>query len=143
MARKRHRRVHKEPSKHLQEKPAERPENKPQEGSQGMPQDKPGKVPGGMQATKPRLPGDENHVRISVIVYTLGAIAMGYISLQISPLIGNMLTVFMVLIAAWFVGRVVQSIVGSKETKWLIGNGLFIYLFVWLIAWIFFFNLLG
>ncbi|MCK4714409.1 MAG: hypothetical protein KAT35_02455, partial [Candidatus Aenigmarchaeota archaeon] len=56
---------------------------------------------------------------------------------------GNMLTIFLGLAMAWVVGKVVQSVVGQKGIKWLIGNGIFIYVFVWLISWIFFFNLLG
>ncbi len=86
---------------------------------------------------------DERHARLSVIIYTISAVIVGFASLQISPLAGNMLTILLGLVMAWVAGKVVQSVVGQKEVKWLIGNGLFIYIFVWLISWIFFFNLLG
>ena len=86
---------------------------------------------------------DESHVRISVLIYTIGAVIVGYASMQASPIAGNMLTIFIGLVMAWVIGKVVQSVVGQKDIKWLIGNGLFIYIFVWLISWIFFFNLLG
>jgi hypothetical protein len=95
---------------------------------------------------KPREkhPGTEEHqARKSVLVYTLAAIGMGYASLLVSPAAGNMLTIFLGLVVAWLVGRLVQLLVGSKGTRWLIGNGIFIYLFMWLVSWIFFFNLLG
>lgn len=95
------------------------------------------------QSRKTSIKNIETESRISVLIYAAAAIAMGYASLLISPFAGNMLTILMGLIGAWLVGKLVQLYLGKKEVKWLIGNGLFIYLFVWLIAWIFFFNLLG
>jgi hypothetical protein len=95
------------------------------------------------QSEKSKIRNNEMESRISVLIYTAAAIVMGYASLLISPFAGNMLTILLGLIGAWLVGKLVQLYLGKKEIKWLIGNGLFIYLFVWLIAWIFFFNLLG
>lgn len=100
---------------------------------------------------KDKKPGEARHstasedyqIRLSVLVYALAAFAVGYASLMISPLTGNMLMLFIVLVLAWAVGRVVQSLVGKKDAKWLLGNGLIIYLFFWLVSYIFFFNLLG
>jgi hypothetical protein len=86
---------------------------------------------------------EESQARLSVIVYALAAVGFGYASLLVSPLAGNMLTVFLGLVFAWVVGRLVQSLIGKKDAKWLIGNGLLIYLFFWLVSWIFFFNLIG
>ncbi len=84
--------------------------------------------------------GEDYQVRLSVLVYTAAAIVMGYISLLISPLAGNMMTIMAGIAVAWVAGTTVQHLVGKKDIKWLIGNGIFIYVFVWLIAWIFFFN---
>jgi hypothetical protein len=99
------------------------------------------------EAEKPAPAADtkaeETHVRLSVLIYTIGAVIVGFASLQVSPMAGNMLTIFLGLAMAWVIGKVVQSVVGQKDIKWLIGNGLFIYIFAWLISWIFFFNLLG
>lgn len=86
---------------------------------------------------------EETHTRISVIIYTIAAIAVGYASILISQILGNMLTIFTGLIFIWIVGKLIQITLGKKDLKWLIGNGAFIYIFVWLISWIFFFNLLG
>ena len=122
MARKKHKRLQAEHEKKLQEEMHE-------------------------EAEKPAPAADtkteESHARLSVLMYTIGAVIVGYASLQVSPIAGNMLTIFLGLAMAWVVGKVVQSVVGQKGIKWLIGNGIFIYVFVWLISWIFFFNLLG
>jgi Flp pilus assembly protein TadB len=128
MSRKKHRKKHHEkPRESPREAPAEIPREAPQESH------KPG----------PGKGNEESQARLSILVYTLAAVAMGYASLLASPLAGNMLTILLGLVTAWLVGRLVQLLVGRKDAKWLIGNGLFIYLFVWLVAWIFFFNLLG
>lgn len=128
MARKRHR-------KKRQEKPREAPTEAPREA----PAESPREAPPARAGTR----NEESQTRLSILVYTASAIAMGYASLMVSPLAGNMLTIFLGLVTAWLVGRLVQLLVGRKDAKWLIGNGLFIYLFAWLAAWIFFFNLLG
>jgi hypothetical protein len=122
MARKRHKR--------LQAKHAEKPHEEIQEEAE-----KP--------APRADTKAEETHTRLSVLIYTIGAVIVGFASLQVSPMAGNMLTILFGLVMAWVVGKVVQSMVGQKDIKWLIGNGLFIYIFVWLISWIFFFNLLG
>jgi hypothetical protein len=83
---------------------------------------------------------EETQSRISVIVFTLAGMVMGYLSILISPFAGNMFTILAGLVVSWMVSRSVQSFLGKKELKWIIGNGLFIYLFVWLIFWILFFN---
>ena len=94
-------------------------------------------------AGQKELEREELNTRISVSIYVLVGIAAGFVSLLISPIVGNMLAIFLGLVLAWLIGRIVQIVLGKKDMKWLIGNGLFIYLFVWVIAWIFFFNLLG
>jgi preprotein translocase subunit SecY len=97
------------------------------------------------QDSKPRAfqMTEEYQSRASVLIYTVAAIAVGYASLQVAPLAGNMLTILIGLVLAWVVGKLVQVFLGKKDTKWLLGNGIFIYLFVWLVSWIFFFNLMG
>lgn len=86
---------------------------------------------------------EDTHTRISVMIYVLAAVALGFVSLTVSSYVGNMVTIFLALIVGWLTGMVVQSVVGKRDIKWLIGNGLFIYIFVWIISWIFFFNLAG
>ena len=124
MSRKKHK-------KKLREAPRETPRETPSEAPQET--HKPGA----------NTRNEESQTRLSILIYTAAAIAMGYASLLVSPMAGNMLTIFLGLIIAWLVSRLVQLFVGQKGIKWLIGNGLFIYLFAWLVAWIFFFNLLG
>ena len=94
-------------------------------------------------ASHKELSKEDTHIRISVSIYILAAIAVGFASIIISSYAGNMLTIAIAIAFGWVVGKPVQSIVGKRDIKWLIGNGLFIYLFVWLISWIFFFNIMG
>ena len=135
MSRKKHKKKHKE--KHQQaprESPREESGKSPSEAPREPARESPAPGPAG---------SEESQIRVSITIYTAAAIVMGYASLMVSPMAGNMLTILLGLIAAWLVSRLVQHFVGQKGVKWLIGNGLFIYLFAWLVAWIFFFNLLG
>jgi hypothetical protein len=130
MARKRH--------KHKVTKPSQfKPEEPEKESAQKTEHDE------GKQEEAPAPIESESHMRMSVIIYALAGIAVGYISLLLSPIIGNIYTILAGLVLAWLVGKVVQLTLGRKQLKWLLGNGLIIYLFVWLISWIFFFNYLG
>ena len=83
---------------------------------------------------------NQAHVRISMIIYIIAAIVMGYLSISVSAAAGNMITILAGLVVLWVAGKVVQLALGRKEGKWLLGNGMIIYLFIWLIAWTFFYN---
>jgi len=139
MSRKKHKKKHRQaPRESPREGPSKSPSEAPKESSQEAP-----KQPAREGPTPGPAGSEESQSRLSILIYTAAAIAMGYASLMVSPMAGNMLTILLGLIAAWLVSSLVQHFVGQKGIKWLIGNGLFIYLFAWLVAWIFFFNLLG
>ena len=145
MARKkyRHRPSAKRPSQYRPE-PEESP-SQPSKPSKEVKEDKESQETGqeAEKAAKPEAPeSPESHARLSVLIYVVAGIVVGYISILLAPIAGNMLTIVGGLVLAWVTGRVVQACLGKKEAKWLLGNGLVIYLFVWLIAWIFFYNLI-
>jgi hypothetical protein len=60
----------------------------------------------------------------------------------VSGFSGDYVSILIGLIVLWALSRVTRSIVGKKEGKWWLSNGAVIYLFVWLISWITFFNIL-
>lgn len=134
MARKRHK------HKHVAKKPSQyKPEPEEKAGREEAPQESEETE----KAAKPEPPeSPESHTRISVLIYVVAGVVVGYISILLAPVAGNMLTILGGLVLAWVTGKVVQAALGKKEIKWLLGNGLVIYLFVWLISWIFFYNLI-
>jgi len=82
------------------------------------------------------------HDKMSVGVHTVAAIAMGYVSLTLASAFGNWMTVFTGFGFLVLMGFALQKALGDKGIKWLVGNGVLIYLFVWLISWTFFFNMI-
>jgi cation transport ATPase len=82
---------------------------------------------------------DLHDSRIAILVFTLAGVLMGAISLFLRPMAGSY--------AVGFVGIVLDIIVLAgmakamkRKTKFFLA-GFFIYLLVWLVAWIFVFNM--
>ena len=75
--------------------------------------------------------------RISIMLHLLAGAAMGIAS----PFFGRALyAVGAVIVAAFVIGHAMERVVGKKAFSWWMGNGLFVYLFVWLDAWVISFN---
>ena len=74
----------------------------------------------------------------TVIVYVVVAVAMGYISLLINHTAYAALAALIVLAAATLAMRAVFKI--KEGAKWWLGNGVIVYLFLWLIIWTIFYN---
>ena len=125
-----------EPSK---EESRDTPKGSTQEKTQEETHEKPKDT----QPKKPAVPENESHIRASVLTYLAVGIAMGYLSILLFPIVGNMITILAGLVLAWVAGKGIQGALGKKDFKWLLGNGMIIYLFIWLISWIFFYNFLG
>jgi Flp pilus assembly protein TadB len=125
-------------------KPDEEPsKEESRETSKDTIQEKTQETPKETQTKKPAVPENESHIRASVLIYLAVGIAMGYLSILIFPVVGNMITILAGIVIAWAAGKGIQGVLGKKGFKWLLGNGMIIYLFVWLISWIFFYNFLG
>lgn len=81
---------------------------------------------------------DIKHARISVIIHTAAAIVVANISI----LLANNLFAGVVGIATLVaIGYLLEKFLGKRGFKWWFANGMFIYIFVWLVGWIYFFNL--
>lgn len=77
---------------------------------------------------------DLKNQRISVTIHTVAAIIIG----SLSPFIGNPFVAFAVVIfIGIFVGRMTQRFVGKQKFAWWMGNGLLIYIILWLVVWVF------
>ena len=77
--------------------------------------------------------------RAVMIVHTVLAIAMGWASPQLGILLAGFTGIALLLVC----GYACEKLVGKKGIKWWIGNGVIIYLFVWLVSWVYFFNIAG
>jgi len=85
---------------------------------------------------------DLNHIRTTIALHVVVAVAIGYLSVVISRIYGDWISILLGLVILWGIGKVSNKIVGKKGFKWWFSNGIFIYLFTWLISWIVFFNLI-
>ena len=71
-------------------------------------------------------------------VYTVAAIIMGYVSLVISHTAYATLAALVVLAVLTLAMRALFRI--KEGAKWWLGNGVIVYLFLWLIVWTIFYN---
>jgi hypothetical protein len=80
---------------------------------------------------------DLKHQRVSVLIHVL----MGLIVGIVSPVFGSgYYALAFVIFGAILLGHGVQKLVGNRGFSWWIGNGLFIYLLVWVDVWVFIAN---
>ena len=77
---------------------------------------------------------------ISVIVHTVLGIVIGYLSIFL-PGIWTALALAIVVLAA-LIFSLQKFLKIQKNKKWWAGNGIVIYIFIWLVSWIVFFNLI-
>ncbi len=85
----------------------------------------------------------------SVLIFTIVSALAGYISFLLTPSkpaaipTASFLLVLGAMIAV-FLGTymLIQKLLGKKDMKWIMGNGGAIYLFLWFVTWIIFYNAL-
>ena len=82
---------------------------------------------------------EERLVRVSIAAHGAAAIAMGWISFMLSAAAGKYAVAGLGIAVLGFLGVALKR--NGKNFKWWASNGLFIYLLVWLVSWIYFFNL--
>lgn len=74
-----------------------------------------------------------------IICYIIIGIIMGYISFLIRHNTGALLLALIVLVvAAKIMGKLFKI---EEKFKWFFSNGGWIYLFIWFISWVIFYNL--
>lgn len=77
------------------------------------------------------------HTRISVLVHGILGVVAAYVAVQVDILLAGVIGI--VLLVA--VGYPLERLVGKRGFKWWFANGIFIYLLLWLVVWIYLFNL--
>jgi cytochrome b561 len=111
---------------HAAEKKAETSEKLEKSGKQEKPE-------------RPKL-SDEAEAklsRVSMLVHTIVGIGAGWLS----NLMGGTLSGVGVLIISLVILKIGTDKATGKGAKWWLANGGAVFIFVWLIAWIFFFNM--
>jgi len=77
------------------------------------------------------------HSRISMFVHLAVGAFVGFIS----PLLGRALYALgAAIVVAMIMGYLTERLVGKKKFSWWLGNGLFIYLLMWINVWVFVVN---
>lgn len=70
-------------------------------------------------------------------------LALGILSAYISTILGSLLFSIILPVAVYAISLIVLArIVKDKKLSWLIGNTVWIFVLVWLTAWVFLFNIL-
>ena len=87
------------------------------------------------------MESDRKQSLVSVILHTVIGIAVGYLSLLVGGFVNALGLAVVVLIVLAFSLKKVLKI--SKDKKWWIGNGIVVYIFIWFVSWVLFFNLLA
>ncbi|MBN2330292.1 MAG: hypothetical protein JXC85_00595 [Candidatus Aenigmarchaeota archaeon] len=71
--------------------------------------------------------------RTSLIMHMAAGALLGLVS----PFMGRALyAIGLGLVAAFVLGHLMERALGKRKFSWWLGNGLFIYLFVWFDTWI-------
>jgi len=84
---------------------------------------------------------DLKHVRVTISLHIAVAIVVGWLSVVVSGFYGDWISILVGLIILWLTGKIASKVV-NKDTKFWFSNGVFVYLLIWLISWIVFFNLI-
>ena len=76
---------------------------------------------------------------LSTLIYVIAGIAVGYVSFLLNDelLALGLTIIFLVLVA----GVLKKALKVKEGFKWFLSNGGWIYLFIWFITWVLFFNL--
>jgi hypothetical protein len=77
------------------------------------------------------------HSRISLLIHLVAGTAIGALSIVLGR---ALYALGVAIVVAILLGNVTERVVGKKKFSWWLGNGLFVYLFVWIDVWIFLVN---
>jgi hypothetical protein len=74
----------------------------------------------------------------STLIHSAVAIIAGYISFVINQPVLSFFVMLAVLLGTTFAARALLKV--QKGFKWWLGNGVIVFIFVWLITWTIFYN---
>ncbi|HLD39101.1 MAG TPA: hypothetical protein VJB05_02190 [archaeon] len=74
----------------------------------------------------------------TTIVYAVIAVIVGYVSMTMNNTAYAAVVAILVLVVLTFALRAVFKI--KQDVKWWLGNGVIVYLFLWIIVWTIFYN---
>ncbi len=78
--------------------------------------------------------------RISIGIHAVVAIMIGWVSVQVAAASRTLFAGILGIVILLVIGYLIEKITGKKGIKWWFGNGAIIYLLVWLVSWVYFFN---
>jgi len=79
--------------------------------------------------------------RMAVVIHTIAGIVAGYVSLFFSRFWYALAPTIIILVVVGFVSQ--KTVGKGKDRKWWLGNGVAMYIMMWLLSWIVFFNLVA
>jgi hypothetical protein len=84
-----------------------------------------------------------NDKKKSNLIYTIVGIVVGYFSFWVtSSFETNLLQPFIAILILFLMAEILRiGLKINKKFKWFLSNGGWVYLFVWFITWIIFYNL--
>lgn len=78
--------------------------------------------------------------RISVAIHAVVAILTGWVCVQVAAMSRTLFAGILGLVILIIIGYVTEQVIGKKGIKWWLSNGVIIYILVWLVSWVYFFN---
>ena len=81
---------------------------------------------------------EPNASRVSLAVHTVAGVIAGYTSVLLDRVIYSFGLAILILLIT---GYVTEFLLKKKGMKWWMGNGGVLYILVWLVTWIYFFNM--
>ncbi|MBI4019938.1 MAG: hypothetical protein HY367_01285 [Candidatus Aenigmarchaeota archaeon] len=76
--------------------------------------------------------------RVSVGLHSAAALAAGYIAVLLGLAPGFLAGIILLIV----MGIAAKRISGQKGSKWWAKNGLLLYILIWFVSWVYFFNTL-
>ena len=83
---------------------------------------------------------ETNQARVTVVTHTVGAIFAGFLSVPIAQMSRSLFAIGAGILILIIVGFITEKISGKKGFKFWIANGIFVYMFFWLVTWVYLIN---
>jgi hypothetical protein len=77
--------------------------------------------------------------KVSVVIHTIAGIIVGLLSINFDVWLSFLIGIILL----FGIGYMGEILFGKKGFKWWLSNGFIVYIFVWLVTWIYFFNIIA